>query len=191
MPGPRVRGSGGTGGIAETELADFRRNLARTGILALGLIAAGMEPVRGQALIDRGFVHGWNMMVDPAFGNGCLIQTVYEDLSVVRLGYDAEQERGYFAVFNRNWGKIEKGRQYPVRFDLDGQSFEAVATGLRLKDVPGGIVFFEDRGFVDAIARRRVMTIYGQNGQKVMAIDLKGSAKALEYARRCQQEMGG
>ncbi|HHN73365.1 MAG TPA: hypothetical protein ENK13_04685, partial [Thermopetrobacter sp.] len=70
-------------------------------------------------------------------------------------------------------------------------SFEAVATGLRLKDVPGGIVFFEDRGFVDAIARRRVMTIYGQNGQKVMAIDLKGSAKALEYARRCQQEMGG
>ena len=30
------------------------------------------------------------------------------------------------------------------------------------------------------------MTVYGQTGQEVMAIDLTGSAKALEYARDCQ-----
>lgn len=51
--------------------------------LALGLTAPG---ARAQDLIDRGFVDGWNLMVDPSFGNGCLIQTVYADLSVVRAG---------------------------------------------------------------------------------------------------------
>ncbi|SEG10774.1 hypothetical protein SAMN05421751_11113 [Jhaorihella thermophila] len=34
------------------------------------------------------------------------------------------------------------------------------------------------------------MTVYGQKGQKVMAIDLTGTAKALEYARKCQDAQG-
>lgn len=51
-------------------------------------------------------------------------------------------------------------------------------------------VFFDDREFVHAIAQSKVMTVYRPSGQKVMAIDLKGSGKAIEYARKCQAEMG-
>ncbi|MCA0871706.1 hypothetical protein LCL97_12785 [Seohaeicola saemankumensis] len=155
-----------------------------------GIVASTAAPVRAQALIDRGFVHGWNLMVDPSFGNGCLIQTVYQDLSVVRLGYDATNNRGYFAVFNKAWGDIEKGRQYAIVFDLDGKRFDATATGLKQDRVPGAVVFFSDRNFVHAIAEKKGMTVYGQTGQTVMKIDLTGTAKALEYARKCQQEMG-
>ncbi|MCV2889667.1 hypothetical protein [Ruegeria aquimaris] len=54
----------------------------------------------------------------------------------------------------------------------------------------GATVFFTDREFVHAIAQRKVMTVYGVSGQQVMAIDLKGTAKALEYARTCQKEQG-
>lgn len=156
-----------------------------TATLCLGAVSAS-----AQALIDKGFVAGWNVMVDPAMGNGCLIQTVYEDYSVVRIGFDAQNNRGYFAVFNKAWGDIRKGETYDITFDLDGQKFDARATGFVLNKVPGAGVFFDDRDFVHAIAQRKVMTVYGHTGQKVMAIDLKGSAKAIEYARKCQDEMG-
>lgn len=159
-------------------------------IVTAAMLALGPGAGSAQDLIDKGFVHGWNLMVDPSFGNGCLIQNVYQDLSVVRLGFDVETKRGYFAVFNRSWGDIKAGQTYPVRFDLDGQSFDAVATGMRSGKVPGAVVFFDDREFVHAIAQRKRMTVYGQTGQQVMAIDLSGTAKALEYARKCQDEMG-
>lgn len=161
--------------------------------MALGLTLAMMmtaTTASAQALIDKGFVHGWNLMVDPAFGNGCLIQNVYQDQSVVRLGYDALQNRGYFVVFNKAWGDIKKEQKYNIIFDLDGEKFNDVATGFYLDRVPGAGVFFKDREFVHAIAEKKHMTVYNQAGEQVMAIDLKGSAKALEYARACQKEQG-
>ncbi|MCE8512357.1 hypothetical protein KBY24_04935 [Ruegeria pomeroyi] len=158
-----------------------------TRILAFVLAAVTATAAWSQELIDKGFVHGWNLMVDPALGNGCLIQTVYEDLSVVRLGYDRTGNRGYFTVFNKNWGAIEDGGSYPITFDLDGERFEATAIGANKGKVRGATVFFTDREFVHAIAQRKVMTVYGAEGQEVMAIDLKGTSKALEYARECQK----
>jgi hypothetical protein len=159
--------------------------LATSAVLAFAPVAG-----LAQGLIDKGFVAGWNILVDPDMGNGCLIQTVFEDYSVVRIGYDAQNNRGYFVVFNKAWGEIKKGEVYDITFDLDGEKFDAKATGFVLNKVPGAGVFFEDREFVRAIAQRKVMTVYGQTGQKVMAIDLKGSAKAIDYARKCQDEMG-
>ena len=157
--------------------------LAISAVLAFGPVAA-----LAQELVDKGFVAGWNILMDPQMGNGCLIQTVYEDLSVVRIGYDAQNNRGYFVVFNKAWKAIEKGGTYDITFDLDGEKFDAQATGFVLNKVPGAGVFFKDPDFVRAIAQRKVMTVYGQTGQEVMAIDLKGSAKAIEYARICQDE---
>lgn len=158
--------------------------------LFAGLLA--VMPVLGwaQDLIDKGFVAGWNVMADPQMGNGCLIQNVYQDLSVVRIGYDGLNNRSYFVVFNKAWGKIDKGKVYDITFDLDGQSFDAKATGIYLDRVPGAGVFFDDRSFIEAIGKRKVLTVYGQTGAKVMAIDLAGSGKAIEYARKCQKQNG-
>lgn len=165
----------------------MRRLSSLAAILSLCLWSGSAQ---AQALIDKGFVHGWNVMVDPAFGNGCLIQTVYQDLSVVRLGYDATQNRGYFTVISKDWGQIKKGETYPIEFDLDGEKFDANAIGMKTDGIPGAVVFFTDRSFVDAIAKRKVMTVYGASGQEVMAIDLAGTDKALEYARKCQDQQG-
>ncbi|MEY8838654.1 hypothetical protein AB9K41_06455, partial [Cribrihabitans sp. XS_ASV171] len=133
-------------------------------------------------LIDKGFVNGWNIMQDPTLGNGCLIQTVYEDSSLVRIGYDGEGKRGYFTVFNKSWGEIEPGREYPVTFALDDRSYDATAIGFNQNGVPGGTVFFTDRSFVDSIAKARTLSIRNPQGRHVMDIDLSGSAKALDYA---------
>ncbi|NOD65217.1 MULTISPECIES: hypothetical protein [unclassified Ruegeria] len=159
-----------------------------TRLLALTFATFTATAALSQELVDKGFVEGWNIMMDPALGNGCLIQTVYQDLSVVRLGYDALGNRGYFAVYNKAWGDIKQGESYPIRFDLDGKSHDATAIGFNERDVPGATVFFTDRSFVDAIAQNKTMTVYNPAGEVVMAIDLKGTAKALDYARDCQNK---
>jgi len=157
-----------------------------TAIATATAIMLGAGTLSAQALIDKGFVSGWNVMVDPSFGNGCLIQTIYQDYSVVRIGYDARNDRGYFVVFNKAWGAIKEGETYSISFDLDGKKFDAEATGFYLDRIPGAGVFFADREFIHAIARKKGMTVYNQANEQVMAIDLKGSAKALDYARKCQ-----
>lgn len=159
-------------------------------LIAAALFTLSAQGATAQGLIDKGYVAGWNVMVDPAFGNGCLIQTVYQDLSVVRIGYDNTGNRGYFVVFHKGWGQIETGRDYNITFDLDGRRFDAVATGFRQDRIPGAGVFFTDRDFIHSIAQAKVLTVYNQAGEKVIAIDLKGSAKALDYARQCQAEQG-
>ncbi|MEX0287235.1 MAG: hypothetical protein AB3N23_21725 [Paracoccaceae bacterium] len=159
------------------------RTLITTALLALGSTASAQE------LKDFGFTAGWQILIDPALGNGCLIQQAFSPDSVVRLGYDAVGDRGYITVFDRNWGQIKDGESYPVTFDLDGERFEATAKGFYLGKVPGAGIFFTDRSFVDAIAQRKVMSIYGQNG-KVTDIDLRGSANALKHARECQAAQG-
>lgn len=50
-------------------------SLATTAVLCLGAFTAS-----AQELIDRGFVSGWNVMVDPAMGNGCLIPDGFRGL---------------------------------------------------------------------------------------------------------------
>jgi len=157
-------------------------------VLALIFATFAATAAWSQELIDKGFVEGWNIMMDPNLGNGCLIQTVYQDLSVVRLGYDALDNRGYFTVYNKAWGDIEPGQSYPIRFELDGKSYDATAIGFKQDRVPGATVFFTDRDFVNAIAQNKSMTVYNPAGEVVMAIDLKGTAKALDYARDCQNK---
>lgn len=157
-------------------------------VLALIFATFTATAAWSQELIDKGFVEGWNIMMDPNLGNGCLIQTVYQDLSVVRLGYDALDNRGYFTVYNKAWGDIEPGQSYPIRFELDGKSYDATAIGFKQDRVPGATVFFTDRDFVNAIAQNKSMTVYNPAGEVVMAIELKGTAKALDYARDCQNK---
>ena len=159
-------------------------------LLAVALGFSGL-PALSQGLIDKGFVSGWNVMVDPNFGNGCLIQTVYQDLSVVRIGYDNRQKRSYFVVFNKAWGDIKEGQTYPITFDLDGKKFNATAHGFRLDRVPGAGVFFDDPNFVNSIAQKKGMKVYNPAGELVMAVDLTGSSKAIDYARKCQAQQGG
>ena len=84
-------------------------------LAAAALFSAGGS-VSAQDLIDRGYISGWNIMVDPALGNGCLIQKIFQDYSVVRIGFDAEKDQGYFVVFNEAWGRIKKGQTYDIVF---------------------------------------------------------------------------
>lgn len=149
----------------------------------------GVSAVFAQSLEPWGSAGGWDIMVDPSLGDGCLIQAAYQDGSVVRIGFDRNVGNGYVTAFNMAWGDIEEGAQYDIAFDLDGEQFNGVATGIYLNDVPGADIYFDNPDFLFAIAEKYTMTLYNQNGM-VMAIDLDGSYVALEGAIECQEDLG-
>ena len=132
---------------------------------------------------------GWDVMVDPTLGDGCLIQAAYQDGSVVRIGFDRVEGAGYITAFNDAWGDIEEGATYPILFDLDGQEYDGEAQGIYLNGVPGADIYFTNPDFLWDIAAKYTMTLYNEYGE-VMAIDLGGTMSGLEAAIACQEEMG-
>jgi len=142
-----------------------------------------------QTLKPWGQVQGWDVLVDPSLGNGCLIQAEYQDGSVVRIGFDRNAGGGYVTAFNGNWGDIEEGKTYPVRFDLDGQSYNGEAKGIYLNGVPGADIAFDNPDFLFDIAKKYTMRLYSEAGE-VMSIDLGGTYAGLEAALKCQDEQG-
>ena len=157
-----------------------------TGILVAGAFAG---PLAAQTLEPWGEVAGWDVMIDPTLGDGCLIQAEYQDGSVVRIGFDRNEGGGYVTAFNDNWGEIEEGEIYPITFDLDNQSYDGEAKGIYLNDVPGADIAFTNPDFLFDLAKRYTMTLY-YDGAEVMAIDLGGSYAGLEAAIECQEEIG-
>lgn len=163
----------------------------RTGVLtAVFLAMAGAAPA--QELVDRGYFNGWNVMVDPQLGNGCLIQSArrVQD-ALVRIGYDRTSRRGYLVIFSPNFKKVSKGRDYDLIFQLDGERYPAVATGLKMDRTAGVGVHFTNLDVFDAIAAGDVLSVFTADGQPQLSVDLTGTSDAIAAARQCQAEMGG
>ena len=154
--------------------------------IALCLFAA---PASAQDLKQWGTAGGWDVMVDPSLGDGCLIQAEYENGALVRIGLDRDEGHGYVAAFHYDWGAIEDGARYDVRFDLDGEIYDGEAIGIYIGDLPGADIHFDNVEFLIDIAAKQTMTLYNDNGE-VMAIDLTGTAVGIEAVMECQQEMG-
>ena len=160
------------------------KNLITAAALALSM---GASAATAQEMEYWGSAGGWDVMIDPSLGWGCLIQAEYSDGSLVRIGFDRNEEMGYVTAFNMAWGDIEEGEEYDILFALDGEEYEGVATGIWLGDVPGADVYFDNPDFMFDIAKKYTRTLYNENGE-VMAIDLEGSYVGLEAAIECQEE---
>jgi hypothetical protein len=153
------------------------------------ICAAASSPLQAQTLEQWGASDYWDVMVDPSLGDGCLIQSEFDDGSIVRIGFDRTQGGSYVTAFNMAWGDIEEGEFYSVLFSLDGEDYDAEAVGIYLEDVPGADIIFDNPDFLFDLAVKQTMTLYTEDGE-VMAIDLTGSYQALEAALECQEEMG-
>lgn len=156
-------------------------------IAAAACVAALTVPASASAaqLEYWGEAGGWDVLVDPSLGYGCLIQAEYTNGVVVRIGFDLNEGAGYLTAFHGNWGDIEEGAEYDIAFDVDGQVYEGVAQGIYLNGVPGADIYFDNPDFLWDIAAKYTLTLYNENGE-VMAIDLGGTMAALEEAMDCQ-----
>ena len=163
-----------------------RRLVGLTGVAAL---AMSVGAAGAQDLVEWGSSDFWSVLIDPTLGNGCLIQSEFEDGSTVRIGLDRTTGFGYVTAFNANWGDIEEGAMYPVEFTLDGEQYNGEAKGLYLDGVPGADIEFDSVDFFMSIATRQTMTM-SQDGTEVLSIDLTGTQAGLEAVIACQEEQG-
>lgn len=153
--------------------------------VAVAVISTGS--VCAQSLEYWGEAGGWDVLIDPTLGDGCLIQAEYQDGSLVRIGFDLNEGEGYVTAFNDAWGEIEEGGLYDIAFALDGEVYEGTATGIYLEGVPGADIYFTSSDFLFDIAARYTMELSNDSGP-VMTIDLDGTMAGLEAALECQEE---
>jgi hypothetical protein len=153
---------------------------------ALVLMATG---AMAQDLIEYGEMDGWAIMIDPTVGNGCLMQSDFEDGSSVRVGLNPAEGNGYVAAFNADWGDIADGTAYPVTFLLDEEKYDAEANGMHMGDTPGVVIPFGSEDFLADIIQRNTMTLMSGETE-VMVIDLSGTDTAIEEVIACQDAQG-
>lgn len=160
-----------------------------TGLGACALAVTLASGAAAQDLEYWGESDYWQVMIDPSLGHGCLIQSVFDEGSLVRVGYDRSDEIGYVAVFNDEWQGIEDGALYDISFELDNSAYDAEAIGYWWGDLPGALIPFTNYDFLFDIAKKYTMTIYTDEGY-LTSFDLTGSYRALEAATECQNEIG-
>lgn len=116
----------------------------------------------------------------------CYAERTFEDGSIVRIGFDPDQEGGFFAVYNPAWTHIEEGRKGLIQFDFGQEKFAGEAFGRYQDGVPGGYAFFNNPAFAEAFARRQNVVVSGSNGVEYQ-LDLTGTSRAATAVRDCQR----
>ena len=152
-------------------------------------LAASVVMVQAQELQTFATVEGWEILIDPTIGNGCLINAQFEDGSDVRIGFDREANSGYLWASNEAWGDIEEGVAYPLSFSLDGEVYKGEGKGLYIDEMPGVDIPFDSMDFLLALAEKNTMELSTESGP-VMTINLAGSDAALARAIECQEQQG-
>ena len=152
-------------------------------------LAASVVMVQAQDLQTFDTVEGWDILIDPTIGNGCLINAQFEDGSDVRIGFDRAANTGYLWASNEAWGDIEEGMAYPLSFSLDGEVYKGEGKGLYIDEMPGVDIPFDSMDFLLALAEKNSMELSNDSGP-VMTINLAGSDAALARAIECQEQQG-
>ncbi len=153
---------------------------------AAATFVAFSVPAVADDLVTYDTVGVWAILVDPAVGNGCLINAEFEDGSDVRIGFENNGESGYLMAMNKAWEGIEDGTEYPITIDVDGSAYEGSGTGLHLDGLPGVDISFDTVDFLMDVALKQTLTLSNEEGE-VMSIDLADSHSALEAAIACQE----
>ncbi|MDX0831738.1 hypothetical protein GOD82_17635 [Sinorhizobium medicae] len=154
-----------------------------------GLLLAA--PVCAAQTIPWKDVNGWSVLIDPSTGNDCFISTMYEDGTILRLGFNFFQSQSqiYLALGNSDWKSLEVGKDYPVQIQFDRNPvWNATVQGIDF----GGINFLSvsttDTNFAEEFSRKLGMRATF-NGREVAAFGLKGSARAVTEMINCQESV--
>lgn len=155
---------------------------------ALGFVIASIaaSTALAQPFNPYGEESGWNILVNEAFDNGCLIEKVMDDGLQVQIGVDPRDERGYVAIYVQAEKGVEDGMSVPVMFDLDGDKFSGDATGGVIDGYQGGYVYFNNPKFALDLAQKQTLTVTPE-GRDATVVDLTGSKKAMQAMIACQQ----
>ena len=151
----------------------------------IGVFSATM--LQAQELTKWSDSGNWEILVDPAVGNGCLMQSYLADDTLVRIGAVPSREGGFIAVMNKAWQDIEEGATAVLNFDFDGDLFAGDAEAIIEGEMRGGYAFFNNPEFVQGISKWKTLVVSGA-GDREVTIDLTGTMVAVNATLDCQKK---
>lgn len=160
-------------------------------ILTLGAALGLMTASAGWAdtFLKYGEVEGWKVFIDQD-KKSCLIEAVDDAENVVQMGLTEDRGVGYVGVFTKAKTDIKSGEKEAVAILLGDNLYVGEATGMKgniTKGYSGGYVLSDDPQFADDIARKEVMLVFPEK-EFAFTVDLTGTYKAMEMARKCNAE---
>lgn len=144
-------------------------------------------PALAKDVLTWGEAGGWAILVDPAAGNGCMMEKHFENGTLVHIGAVPNRRGGFFAAYNPEWTDIEDGAIGTVKFDFPDVRFSGEVVGVAKDGLFGGYAFFDNPNVPMEFAARNKMTIFGQSG-RVVELKLTGTMKAIKAVKACQAE---
>lgn len=166
--------------LAATTLA----TLAATASYAVN--AGDVLPKDNATFTKWGEVEGWTVFIDESRGT-CLIERVDANGNVVQMGLTSNHKFGYLGVFTK---ADVKPKNNTVHLSLDGKQYygDADAQKKRLADgYKGGYILANNPNFVEDVMKKYVMTVYPEDAN-TFDVSLDGTFKAIEAARKCNEE---
>ncbi|MEX0276506.1 MAG: hypothetical protein AB3N07_09160 [Ruegeria sp.] len=153
----------------------------------IGLMAA--TTVSADTFLRYGEVEGWKVFIDED-KKSCLIEAVDDNENVVQMGLTEDRGVGYVGVFTKAKTDIKRGEKEAVAILLGDNIYVGEATGMKgniTKGYSGGYVLSDDPQFADDLARKEVMIVFPEK-EFAFTVDLTGTYKAMEMARKCNEE---
>ncbi len=155
--------------------------------LLVGLATA--TAVSADTFLKYGEVEGWKVFIDQD-KKSCLIEAVDEAENVVQMGLTEDRGVGYVGVFTKAKTNIKAGEKEAVAILIGDNIYVGEATGMKgniTKGYSGGYVLSDDPQFAEDIAKKEVMIVFPEK-EFAFTVDLTGTYKAMEMARKCNQE---
>jgi hypothetical protein len=154
---------------------------------AVAALSAGA--VYADKFVGYGAIDGWNVHIDTE-KKSCLVETKDELDNVIQMGLTTDRGIGYIGVFTTAEPDIKKDGKEAVAIKLGDEIYLGEATGMRgniTKGYSGGYVLTDNPAVFEAIAREQTMFVFPEKHYG-FSVDLTGTAKALNLARKCNQE---
>ncbi|WP_425043697.1 hypothetical protein [Primorskyibacter sp. S87] len=155
--------------------------LMSAGLLATTAAAEGEPEQWGES-------GSWKILVDQSNGNGCFAQKDLESGARVEIGFAPVRGGGFFAVMHPDWTDIEDGQKAVIEFDFKDARFAGEVVGAIRQGLPGGYAYFDNPAFADEFGKRNVVTVKGEQEDRVVDVNLKGSMKAIGAVKECQKQ---
>ena len=157
--------------------------------VAAALLTTGLASAAHAQVTEYGSESGWDIMVNQEMGPGCFVMHTTPEGLQIQMGINrakAEPE-GYVALYTQAPADVKANENIQVTFDVDGDKFSGDFKGQQYQGGwRGAYVRVNNPDFVYDLAKKYKLTITANDGRPPIVIDLKGTFRAFEVLRECQ-----
>jgi hypothetical protein len=146
-------------------------------------------PKSSDAFTVYGVVDDWTVYAD-ADTKTCLVERSDDQGNVMQMGLTTDRNYAYVGIFTL--ADIDIKKEQSIAVAVDGAVFFGEAYGIKSKklqgDYAGGYILTNNPEMVSAIAEGRELIAFPEN-PVAFIVDLTGTKRAIEEARKCKAEM--